>query len=440
MKILFVSNLYPPNVVGGYERLCFEVASAMAEAGHEVTVLTSSFGGKVADYPRQTVLRTLRLMVGENIYSPWTGTEADRDALNAGNVAALDAALDQARPDVIFAWNLFFLHPVFLGALEATGRPVVMMLTDNWLINMREGQWMGEFFRDHVFGDKPFDPAQPAEPAPVRPAPTGVKAWLRALLHPAPSPSHPPPVREPRHRLGASAIFGAEFMRDLHHAAGFRFRREVVVHNGVHQSPRPAAEYRDRTSTVQPGELRLLFAGRLVDLKGADTAVDALAQLDREALRRAGIERVRLTLLGDTQDENYLRLLNDRIAASPFAHEIERREPVAHDALFALFQDHDVYLFPSLYEPFSLTLIHALAEGIPTIASRAGGNTEIVRDNETGLLFRKGDAADLARAINRMGADGALRQRLMLRGQAVAAEFTFARMIGQMEEALRAPS
>src|SRR5262249_19719262 len=41
MKILFVSNLYPPNTIGGYERLCFEVAAAFVEADHEVAVLTS---------------------------------------------------------------------------------------------------------------------------------------------------------------------------------------------------------------------------------------------------------------------------------------------------------------------------------------------------------------------------------------------------------------
>ena len=52
MRVLFVSNLYPPNVVGGYERLCFEVASAFASRGHEVHVLASGHGGGIAgDFP-----------------------------------------------------------------------------------------------------------------------------------------------------------------------------------------------------------------------------------------------------------------------------------------------------------------------------------------------------------------------------------------------------
>ena len=47
MRVLFVSNLYPPNVIGGYERLCFEVAAALAKRGHDVWVLTSDHVGRV---------------------------------------------------------------------------------------------------------------------------------------------------------------------------------------------------------------------------------------------------------------------------------------------------------------------------------------------------------------------------------------------------------
>ena len=68
--------------------------------------------------------------------------------------------------------------------------------------------------------------------------------------------------------------------------------------------------------------------------------------------------------------------------------------PPYPDSLPELFEEHDIYVFPSLYEPFSLTLIHALACGIPTAASRVGGNVEIVRDGVSGVLFKKGDPAD----------------------------------------------
>ena len=78
MRILVVSNLYPPNIVGGYERLCFNVASELARRGHDIPVLTSGYGGEVADYPRQRVQRRLQLLVGNSIYEPYPGGDAER--------------------------------------------------------------------------------------------------------------------------------------------------------------------------------------------------------------------------------------------------------------------------------------------------------------------------------------------------------------------------
>ncbi len=431
MRVLFVSNLYPPNVVGGYERLCFEVAAAFAARGHEVTVLTSGHGGGVAEYPGQTVRRTLRLLAGEAIYEPFPGDAAARDAVNRANLDALRDALADTRPDAVFAWNLFFLDRSFLSALGECGRPVAVMLTDNWLLVMERPEWVAAFFRDHVFGPAPFPPAPPS-PAPV--AAGGLWERLRALVRPAPPPVPPapaPPPKPPALHLPFAAVFGAGFVRDLYAEAGVTFARSRVVHNGVRQDARSDDAFRDRTRPVRDGELRLLFAGRLVDLKGAHDAVAALPLLGPE------LAGARLTLLGDAGDAAYTERLRREVAASPCADRIEFRPPVSEDALFDLFGEHDIYLFPSLYEPFSLTLIHALACGIPTAASRAGGNVEIVRDGESGVLFERGNPADLARAVQRLARDPALRARVSAGGRAAAARFTFAAMVDGMEAFLR---
>lgn len=408
MRILALSNLYPPNVVGGYERLCHAVCTELAARGHAVTVLTSRHGGKVADYPGLAVRREWDLRTGADIYAPYEGSEADAAALAERNLATLHRTLEEVRPDVVFAWNLFFLDGSLLDALEAGPYRTVVMLTDNWLLVMRNPQFVADFFRDFVFGPGEFVP-----PAP----PSGWRAMLgrvrRSIARQAPR--------------GLEAIFGSCFMRDYYAAGGIGFARNRVVHNGVEL---PEAVAPDRTALVRPGELRLLFAGRLVDLKGAHTAVEALALLDAAAL---GLARVVLTIVGDAQDEAYLRRFRAAVEASGCAAEIEMRRVVPEAGLPALFAAHDIYLFPSLYEPFSLTLIHALACGIPTIASRVGGNPEIVADGESGLLFRRGDAADLARAIVRMARDPQLRARVALQGRAAGRRFTFRRMADGME-------
>src|SRR5512146_797817 len=99
MRILFLSNLYPPNVVGGYERLCFEAARGLSARGHQVTVLTSNYGGKIMDIAGQTVVRSLRLFATqEDIYKPFACTAEQRASMNAHNAEQLDATIAQSQP------------------------------------------------------------------------------------------------------------------------------------------------------------------------------------------------------------------------------------------------------------------------------------------------------------------------------------------------------
>ena len=414
MRILILSNLYPPNVVGGYERLCFEVTNGLAAAGHDMVVLTSRYGGQVENYAGQRILREWDLLTGPDIYTPFPGTPEDRTAINGRNQETLSRVLAEERPDVVFAWNLFFLDASLLEALHQTGIRTVVMLTDNWLLVMRNPLFVHRFFQDVVFGDQPA-PAPP--PAPRH----GLLARLKAVWAPQAVDAAP--------QTGLEAVFGSAFMRDYYAAGGARFARTKVIHNGVRQQDYAGALPPDRRSLVCPGTLRLLFAGRLVDLKGAHTAVAALRLLEPAAL---GVLRVTLTLLGDAQDTAYMAQLATSIEVSGRAANIELLPSVRESALPALFNAYDLYLFPSLYEPFSLTLIHALALGIPTIASAAGGNVEIVREGESGALFRKGDPASLAAAISRLATDGTLRARLAEGGQRVASGFTFERMVSEM--------
>jgi len=419
MRILVLSNLYPPNVVGGYERLCFEVTAGLAAAGHDMVVLTSRYGGKLADYPKQRVLRDWDLLTGPDIYTPFPGTAEDRAAINQANQRTLMRVLAEARPDVVFAWNLFFLDASLLDVLQQSGIRTVVMLTDNWLLVMRNPLFVHSYFQDVVFGDAP-----PPAPPPEAPAP-GFLQRAKAFFF-SKAAAEPPPS-------SLEAVFGSAHMRDFYAAGGVRFARHKVIHNGVRQGSYGGLQAPDRRLLVQPGTLRLLFAGRLVDLKGAHTAVAALALLDKAAL---GVDRVVLTLLGDAQDKPYMARLEAAIEASGRRGDIELRPAVPEDALPALFDAHDIYLFPSLYEPFSLTLIHAMALGIPTVASAIGGNVEIVQDGESGVLFRKGDALDLAHAIGRLATDGGLRARLAEGGSRAARRFTFERMVAEMGDFL----
>jgi glycosyltransferase involved in cell wall biosynthesis len=79
----------------------------------------------------------------------------------------------------------------------------------------------------------------------------------------------------------------------------------------------------------------------------------------------------------------------------------------------------DIFVLPSMSEAFSNALMEAMACECACIASRVGGNPELVQDGDTGLLFEKGDVRSLVGQLRRLIADPALRQRLGRRAAAV---------------------
>lgn len=401
MKILFVSNLYPPNVVGGYERLAFHVAEALSKRGHQIEVLTSDYGSEARSYPGQRIHRDVTLLADRsNIYAAFDKNESERHGINSSNIEAFRRSVDDFSPDIIFVWNLFFLDRSLLSFIESCGVPSVLFLTDNWLAVAETPDRVGGFFDRFVRGGEEF------------------------------SASIDLTAGEGRRSIASAAIFGADFVRNFYAACGYDFENAWVVHNGVHMPPSSSSRPPARGQRKDPSRLKLLFAGRLVDLKAPDLCIRALPYV-RDLL---GTEvELELTIVGDGQDVGYRARLEQLILDDDSGADIRIAPAVAEAELEGLWASHDIYLFPSSYEPFALTLILALAAGIPTIASRAGGNEEIVFEGRTGLTFRSGDAKDMARQIALLALDDALAETLSVRGQRLARKFTFDRMMQQIE-------
>ena len=401
MKILFVSNLYPPNVVGGYEVLCSDVAADLVRRGHDITVLTTCYGGRVSEPVGQRVHQALRLLVGETVYDAFDGDLSQRLLIERENATALRRAVARCRPDVIFSWNLYGLGLQFFDDLTRCEVPVAVMLTDNWLASMLNPDYVSSYFRDAIYTDN-------VERLPKR----GLRV---RTFQPA-----------------VSAIFGSHFMNDFYNNCGVHFERARTIHNGIEQAVIDENALIPRERLHEENVARLLFAGRVVEIKGVHTAIEAVGLLNK---RRDG-RSYRLRIVGDARDNAYLARLEALAARLGCSEQVEFSSPVSQSALFDLFQAHDIYLFPSLYEPFSLTLIHALSSGIPTLASKAGGNVEIVDEGNTGLLFDTGNANDLAAAVVRLVEDGELRRHLSRQGRIISASYSARRMFDEMENHL----
>ena len=77
-----------------------------------------------------------------------------------------------------------------------------------------------------------------------------------------------------------------------------------------------------------------------------------------------------------------------------------------------IFRQADIFIFPTLRDVFGLVLLHAMAEGLPIVASREGTVPEIVPDATNSLLVEKGDAKALADKALLLADDSRLRQKM----------------------------
>ena len=188
-------------------------------------------------------------------------------------------------------------------------------------------------------------------------------------------------------------------------------QRIDVIPNGV-EIPAPigpAARTHARAQLAIPeGRVFGLFVGRLVPEKNLPLLLDAMAQLP-------AVHRPLLLLAGDGQLRG---ALVERIGALGLDADVrligERRDAQA------LMQFADFLVLPSREEGLSNVLLEAMAAGCAALASDAGGNPELVEHESSGLLFPSGDAPALARALQRLCADEALRARLGAQARAHA--------------------
>ena len=208
--------------------------------------------------------------------------------------------------------------------------------------------------------------------------------------------------------------------------------RVHVIHNGIDAefyAPDPATDVLGRYG-IDPGVPFVLFVGRVTRQKGIVHLVRALRQLD------PGIGAVLCAGQPDTPE------IAAEMAAAVAEAQAERPnvvwipEMLSRPDVRQLYSHAALFVCPSVYEPFGIINLEAMACERPVVASAVGGIPEVVVDGETGTLvpvalredepMRPVDPlafeADLASAINRLMADALLRQRMGRAGRARAVE------------------
>ncbi|TLZ77571.1 MAG: glycosyltransferase family 4 protein, partial [Methanobacteriota archaeon] len=152
----------------------------------------------------------------------------------------------------------------------------------------------------------------------------------------------------------------------------------------------------------------LLFAGRLLAMKGIETLLRAMARLDPS---------VRLLLAGPGDQGPWKALAYDLGLTSDRCEFLGR---VPYESMPTLYRQVDAVVLPSFTESCPMVALEAMACGTPLIAADVGGVSEIVRDGETGWLFPAGDTHGLVSCIEAVLGNAVRTERVRLRARAWA--------------------
>jgi glycogen(starch) synthase len=184
-------------------------------------------------------------------------------------------------------------------------------------------------------------------------------------------------------------------------------RRITVIPNGIDPSDLRPVDDLDalRQKFAAPEQKLVLLVGRLVYEKGFQLAFDALPGVIEK------VPGVRFLVAGSGTHETELKAQAERLGLA--GHGVFLGW-IGDDALHSLYRISDLCVVPSLYEPFGLVALEAMASGCPCIVADTGGLREVVPAGErVGLRFNGGDPEHLGVMIERLLVDEELRDRLV---------------------------
>jgi len=408
MRILFLSNFYPPFDIGGYEQWCYEVATRLQGRGHQVSVLTSRFGvqsGVKED--GQDVTRTLYLQADIDYYRP-VNFFIRRPYQERTNIKELRQKIEAFQPDIIMVWGMWnmTLNLPYYAEKWFPGR-VAYFISNYWPMDqdIHTQYW---------------------ELPTTRALLEGLKKPFRSLaLSTLQKEGYPPKLKLDR------AVCCSKYVRDTLVEAGKLPPNAGVLFGGI--DPEPFLQYsrlnrNGRLSGATP--LRLLYFGRLIHDKGVHTAIEALGLLKQRGLGG----KVELTILGKGHPDYELQL-HTMVAQMDLRNHVKFADRVPRKEVPQQLGKFDIFLFTSIWpEPMARSVMEAMAAGLLVIGSEVGGQTEMLVNDQNALTFKSEDVDALANHISKVLKDPDLLHRLAKAGQQTALEqFTLERMINEIE-------
>ncbi len=360
MRILVLSDLYPPYYKGGHEIQCEFMVNSFREHGHEVFVLTCNQGAKDRMGEKQ---------VFRKLYSTIPFSPKKKSRINGINLLIKEAILSRLnffitkkmiiriKPDIVYSGQLSGISVFPIKAIQKYSVPIIHHVGNYYLISLIK----------MCVSEKRF-----------------FRRILRQVIH------------------GFSDIGALDF---THVVAVSNFVKSKYLQAGL------PSEYvtvippmgislekiieENRVCSMPTYPFKLLFVGRLIENKGLHVAILALSHLvnDRK------IDNVKLDVIGEgccSYTDEMIELASDLGLKS----KINFRGKLSQDETFSEYSKYHVLVVPSVWEePFGLVVIEGMACGVSVVASKIGGIVDIVENGKNGILVPPGDPVKLGEAV-----------------------------------------
>ena len=356
MRVLMLTWDFPPRETGGTAAHVDGLSHALADAGHDVVVLTIAERRTDLVGQRDGRVRVLRAEIG----LPHVPAERYLALTASANHALVQLDLDADsplagwRPDVVHGhdWKVGWAADTL-----ARHHGVPFVLTMHGTERVRHG------------GNLPM-----GEPTDVN----SIEWWLAFRAD----------------RLVASTRFMVDQL-----VTGFELSPEQVVRipNGIDPE---LWHGHDRPTEREP---LIVSWGRVQYEKGFQVLARAMSTLRTRVPDVSCVIAGRGTYLPELQTQIDVEGVSDLVALPGF---------VSDEALRELVHRAGCVVIPSLYEPFGVVALEALAAGAPLIVARTGGLAELVVDTDAGLTFEPGNPDDLAHSVELVLRDRELAQQL----------------------------
>lgn len=394
MRILVISNFYPPDYLSGCALGCQNILEALKIRGHHVQVLTSTSG---LEKPQNDgdVYRWLTIDVKNNQH--WHTVFLKELA----NQTYFKRLCRDFQPDIVFLFDLSQISISLALLSQEMGLPTCFYVPSDWFAGWERDPWYQLWpeerggFRVLRFLSRRFE-----------------------LL---------PPLRP----LDSSRIiFTSQYLKNMAIKVGQPVAQAAVIPWSI-----DIRRFSFKKANRQ-NPSRLLYAGQIRPQKGVDIAIEALGILKQEH----GYDDLSMTIAGDDKAfPDFAAYLHDLAATKDVLNNLVFAGYIPSEKMPDLYQAHDILVFPSvLEEPLTISLLEAMSCGTTVVSTASGGNAEILKDEYNALIIPKENPRQCAQQILRLLKDPELFESLRVKARKTIEErFELEQSINSLESVLK---